>query len=76
MARVRPVAGLSALFGLVEEVAGAGDRGCWPGGDDRASQRPGGDKLKRACWPDPDELRRGEPKPAERIRKATRGRLY
>jgi len=67
VARVKPVADLSALFGLVEEVAGASDRGCWPESES---------KLRRVCWPDPEDLRRGEPKPAERIRKIARGRLY
>jgi len=75
VARVRPIANLGALFGLVEELVGSSDRGCWPDEADRASQRPGGDKLSRACWPEPDALRRGEPAPADRVRKAARGRL-
>jgi hypothetical protein len=75
VARSRPIADLSALIGFVEDAVGASDRGCWPDEADRARQRPGGDKLKRACWPSPDELRRGEPSPADRMRKATRGRL-
>jgi len=67
VARVRPIADLRALFDLVENAAEASDRGCWPASEG---------KSKRACWPDPDDLRVGEPKPAERIRKATRGRLF
>ena len=74
MARVKPIADLSALFGLIDAIAGASDRGCWPDEADRANQRPGGDKVKRACWPDPDGLRRGEPAPADRVHKAARDR--
>ena len=91
MARVKPIAGfgvsnigvsnigasnIGALIGLVEDVVGSSERGCWPDGADRTNQRPGGDKLKRACWPEPEALRRSEPAPADRVRKATRGRLF
>jgi hypothetical protein len=76
VARVRPAAGLGALIGLVEDALGSSERGCWPDGDDRVNRRPGGDKLARACWPEPDALPGGEPAPADRVRKAVRGRLF
>jgi hypothetical protein len=76
VARVRPIGNLGALIGLIEDVVGSSERGCWPDEADRADQRPGGDKLQRACWPEPGALRRGEPAPADRVLKATRGRVF
>jgi hypothetical protein len=58
-------AGLGSLLGLGIARDSSGNDGCWP-------KLPDG--SGRGCWPDPDDLRKDEPSPAEVIRKLARRR--
>jgi hypothetical protein len=65
---------LGSLLGTEAARGTEGDSGCWPGGQTPGGARGSGTDSWRSCWPDPDDLRRGDPRPADAIRRIVRGR--
>jgi hypothetical protein len=65
---------LVSLLGIGTRRRESGEDGCWPNTHPDRPDRPAspGPSPGRGCWPDSDDLNRGDLTPADSIRKITR----